>query len=136
MGPIIQVFDLFSDSKIRAQEFETAQPLFPPIFTGLFAAIRTGLWSIVGKSGIKDFVYPNFVSTLYDQKTGKARTWFLWDGNKSIPLGLQLPDEYKKLEYLVVWSPYDVVKRIETGEYLYPYRELIMNNEFVPRQQT
>jgi hypothetical protein len=34
-------------------------------------------------------------------------------------------EEYKILEYDIVWNPYDVVRRIETGEYPFPYQELI-----------
>lgn len=134
MGPIVQVFDLFSESRIQVKELDFAKPLFPPIITGIIVAIRSGLWSVIGKREVKNFIYPNFVSAYYDQKTGKARTWFLWDGAKYIPLGSQLPEEFKRLEYLIVWSPSDVVRRIETGEYLFPYRELILNNEFMPHQ--
>ena len=133
MGPIIQIFDLISEGWIGIEQLETARPLFPPVITGLFAAIRTGMWSIIGRKAVESFTYPNFVSTFFDDKTGKARLWFLWDGEKSVPLGTQLPDEYKKFEYLLVWNPPDVVKRIETGEYVFPFRELIQNNQFTPR---
>jgi hypothetical protein len=133
MGPIIQIFDLISEGRIGIEQLETAHHLFPPIITGLFAAIRTGMWSIIGRKAVESFTYPNFVSTFFDDKAGKARIWFLWDGEKSVPLGTQLPDKYKKLEYLLVWNPPDVVRRIETGEYVFPFRELIQNNQFTPR---
>jgi len=136
MGPLIQVFDLISETKIRIEQLEIATPLFPPIITGVFAAIRVDMWRVIGRKAVENFVYPNFVSTFFDDKTGKARLWFLWDGEKSVPLGTKLPDKYKKLEFLLVWDPSDVVKRIETGEYVFPFRELILHNEFIPRQQS
>ncbi|OGO35715.1 MAG: hypothetical protein A2W35_01910 [Chloroflexi bacterium RBG_16_57_11] len=133
IGPLIQIFDLISKNKINIEQLGSVGSLFPPIITGLFAAIRTGMWKIIGRKAIKGFVYPNFVSTFFDDRTGKAGVWFLWNGKESIRLGSRLPDEYKKLEYLMVWSPQDVVKRIETGEYPFPYRELIQNNKFQPK---
>jgi hypothetical protein len=36
------------------------------------------------------------------------------------------------LEFLSVWSPYDVAERIETGKGLFPNSELILNNQFTP----
>ena len=43
-----------------------------------------------------------------------------------------MPAEYKKLEFLVVWDPKNVVDRIETGKTPFPYSDLIENNEFTP----
>ena len=134
MGHLFQVYDLITEGIVQIDQLKEAKPLFPPVIVGLRAALRLGLWTIVGWMPVDEFVYPNFVSTLYDQKTGKARIWFLWDGERYIRIGDKLPEKYKKLEYSIVWSPYDVVKRIETGEYPFPYRELIQNNEFTPKQ--
>jgi hypothetical protein len=134
MGPIVQIFDLISEEHVSIGQLGSVRSLFPPIITGLFAAIRTGMWKVIGRRPVEGFAYQNFVSTLFDDKTGKARIWFLWNGEKSIKLGPQLPKEYKNLEYLMVWNPPDVVKRIETGEYVFPFRELILNNEFAPKE--
>ena len=82
---------------------------------------------------VQNFVYPNFIATEYNEKTGKASIWFLWNGERYLRIGPELPEKYKELEYLMVWSPYDVVHRIEIGEYPFPYRDLIMHNEFTPR---
>jgi hypothetical protein len=133
-GPLIQVFDLIVNSShtLNLMEIEGATPLFPPVLTGLFAAIKNGLWKVVGNLPVKDFKYPGFISTFYDQKTGKARTWYLWNGRESIRLGDSLPAKYKNLEYLVIWSPFDISDRIETGEVPYPYGDLIRFNEFIP----
>jgi hypothetical protein len=132
MGPIVKIFDLISDTQIQFEQFDVVKPLFPPIITGLFAAIRSGMWKVIGKKAVEGFVYPNFISTFFNEKNGEAGVWFLWDGSKSVRLGTQLPEKYKNLEYLMVWNPPDVVKRIETGEYPFPFRELILENKFIP----
>ena len=138
MGPLVQVFDLITEGDLPPEEvlerLKSAKPLFPPVITGVFAAVRTGLWKVIGRLPIREFTYPKFVSTFYDQKTGKARIWFLYDGEKDIRIGPELPEEYKQLEFLMVWSPYDVMYRIETGEYPYPYGDLIRYNKFTPRE--
>jgi hypothetical protein len=135
-GPLIQVFDCIINSEIHFdKDFINKGHLFPPIITGLTAAIRVGLWCVVGKSSVINFNYPMFVSSLWDEKTGEVQKWFLWNGDKFIPNGPILPVEYKSFEYLIVWSPYDVVYRIETGEYPFPYGEMINNNKFTPIQK-
>lgn len=57
----------------------------------------------------------------------------MWDGEKEIKIGKELPDEYKTLEFLVVWNPPNVTQRIETGEIPFPFGELIRDNEFTPK---
>jgi hypothetical protein len=138
-GPLIQVFDLITEGEVQPEKvlerLKQAKPLFPPVITGVFAAVRTGLWRVIGRMPVQGFVYPKFISTFWDDKTGKARVWFLYDGEKDVSLGLKLPEEYKQLEFLVVWSPYDVVYRIETGEYPYPYGDLIRYNKYTPKSK-
>jgi hypothetical protein len=131
-GPLIQVFDLIT-SDFKLEQLISSNPLFPPIITGVHAAVKSGLWRVVGHLTIARFNYPGFIYAKYDQKSGQALHWSYWDGKKITRLGTSLLDEYKKLEYLVVWSPFDVIHRIETGEYLFPYRDLILNNKFLPR---
>ena len=132
LGSMIRVFDVITEQSVSIDQLKKAGQLFPPLFTGLFAAIRKGYWKKIGYFKVDKFVYPNFVGTNYDEKTGKASIWFLWNGERYIRLGNNLPDEYKNIEYLIVWDPHDVVRRIETGEYPYPYRELILHNKYLP----
>ena len=131
-GPLIMVFDLITVSQPPLNKFSMIESLFPPIITGVFAATKTGLWKIVANVPVREFKYPGFVSTHYDQNIGKARIWFFWDGEKYIKLGTVLPENLKHLEYLIVWNPPDVALRIERGYYPFPYRELIEKNEFQP----
>lgn len=132
MGPIIQIFNLISDAEASIEEVISAKPLFPPIITGLFAAIKDGSWRVIGNRPVPNFVHPKFLSTLYDPDTGRAGMWFLWDGEKDIKIGTTLSPEYKEFEFLVIWTPQHVVDRIETGKIPFPYGELIKYNKFTP----
>lgn len=135
-GPLIQVFDSIVEetTPFNISKIHTTKALFPPVITGLFAAVRTGLWRVVGNLPIEDFVYPKFVSAYYDEKTGEAYQWFIWDGQEYIRLGSILSNDHKNKEYLIGWSPHDIVYRIETGKYPYPYGDLIKHNKFRPRE--
>ncbi|MDD5760084.1 MAG: Imm26 family immunity protein [Desulfobulbaceae bacterium] len=134
-GPMVQVFDLITEERTPIDALRNAKPLFPPVITGLHAAIRAGLWEKIGKLPVENFSHPKFVTTLFNAKTGKAGIWSLYDGVESKRIGSTLPDELKELEFLMVWSPYDVVHRIETGEYPFPFRELIIHNMYTPRSK-
>jgi hypothetical protein len=132
MGSIVQIFDIISKDKIDLKQIILSPLQFPPVIVGLYAAIKEGYWKIIGQQSISEFVHPKFISTFYDEYSGKARIWFLWDGYKEVKIGPVLPEEYKRLEYLVVWNPPDIVERIETGEVPFPYADLIKNNKFTP----
>lgn len=134
MGPIIQVYKLITNIRPSIKAITDSDLMFPPVITGLFAAIRTGFWISIGFSEVKEFIYPGFVSTFENEETGEAGIWFFWDGENSIRLGEKLPKKYKDKEFLMVWDPHDVVHRIETGEYPFPYRDLILYNKYTPRQ--
>lgn len=132
-GPFIQVFDhITTKEEMRIADAVTKQYLFPPVITGLRAMVRKGLWPVIGKKPVTDFIYPKFISSYWNDKTGEIKKWFLYDGKSFISIGLVLPEEYKKLEYLVVWSPYDVIYRIETGKIPFPFGEMIRDNKFTP----
>ncbi len=133
MGPMIQVFKLIATEIPDINLILESGQMFAPIFTGLGAALKEGFWKAIGVAKIKDFEYPGFLSTMHNDKTGKAGVWFYYDGEKDIRLGEKVPQKYKDKEFLIVWSASDVTHRIETGEYPFPYRELIHNNQYTPR---
>ncbi len=116
-GPMIRIFDLITKDNIQVDEIINTPNMFPPLIVGLRAAIKTGMWTILGNSPINDFDPPYFISAMYDSINDKMGMWYLWDRSKSeyIPLGYKLPGEYRELEQLVVWAAEDVAKRIETG---------------------
>lgn len=125
MGPIIRIFDriLDKDEKLALASLDSNLLRFPPVITGLFAAIRSGLWKRVGKLPTDTFQYPNFVSRIKDTGSGLESPWFLWKGKDFIALGHHLPSEYRTLERLVVWEPTNLVRRIEIGENPYAHSE-------------
>lgn len=132
-GPFIQIFNYLANKEELKIENAVKKPyMFPPIITGLKAAVRNGLWSVIGKMPVTDFIYPKFISSHWNDKTGEVKNWFLYDGIKFNSIGPFLSEEYKRLEYLVVWSPFDVIYRIETGLIPFPYGEMIKNNKFTP----
>lgn len=124
MGPLIQIFDHVNgiDDPSDLEQLKKADLLFPPVITGLYAAIKTGFWRIIGYLPVESFVYPKFISAMYDSRTNRVGVWYMWDGEQSIPIGRQLSEEFKQLEQLVVWDPHDIVHRIETGENPLSYR--------------
>ena len=127
-GPIIRVFDFISEEEMEFERIRErlaqARLLFPPVITGVFAAVRTGMWKVIGNMPVNDFEYPNFLN-VFDENFQPISDWFLVTKDKTIRLGKRLPQMYKNLELLVVWSPHDIVHRIETGEN--PYEEMIKN---------
>jgi hypothetical protein len=135
MGPLIKIFDIITSEKDASlQELENAEPLFPPVITGLYAAIRVGLWQKIGKLPVGDYSETKFVSSWWNDKTGEVYDWSLWDGTQFIGLGKKLPEQYKRLEYCIVWDPNNIVWRIENNEIPYPYGELIKFGSFTPRR--
>jgi hypothetical protein len=132
-GPIIQVYNLISKRDIELNEIVKEKPLFPPVITGLYAALNAGVWKVIGNIPVVGFVHPSYVSTLYNEITGEAGIWFLWDGQKDFRIGSILPEKYKFLEFLIVWNPKSIERRIETGEIPFPYGDLIKYNKFTPR---
>jgi hypothetical protein len=130
-GPLTSILDLISETTDVIDLLKDAKPLFPPIITGINAAVRTKMWKVIGNIEIKKFIYPGFISANYNEKTGVVGSWFLWNGERSIYLGSILPDKYKRLEYLVVWSQYDVIDRIEFGKYPQFLSKLINENIFI-----
>jgi len=118
-GGLVWIFDLIIRNEIATDELlsklQEAGVLLGPVFTGLRAALRTGLWRVIGHLPVKGFSYPGFLMGSYegDRIIGP---WRLWDGEKTIPLGARLPEQYRHLEMLSVWSPADVAERVETGE--------------------
>lgn len=127
-GPIIRVFDVITEDKMEFDQIQKqlayARLLFPPVITGIFAAIRTGMWKVIGNMPINDFEYPRFIN-VFDENYQPKSDWFLITEGETVRLGKKLPHAYKDLELLVVWSPHDIVHRIETGEN--PYAKMIQN---------
>jgi len=126
MGPLVRVYDLVTRSPSSAaqilRDLRTSGLMFPPIFVGVGAAVRTEMWKVLGRLPVDDFVYPGFLR-VYHERYVPYGSWVLWDGQTDELLGEQLPEYLGDLELLIVWSPLDVVSRIETGEN--PYGDMV-----------
>jgi hypothetical protein len=135
-APLVQIFKYITSEEIERDisRIIRSGPLFPPVCTGVGAAIRAKLWRIIGSEAIVAFVYPTFISPMYDPQVGKVYHWSIFDG-KFTRVGEQLPENMKKKELMVTWSPHDLSRRITTGELPFPYKELIEKNGFTPKQR-
>jgi len=102
MGPMIKVFDMITgENEASLEELENAKSLFPPVITGLNAAIKVGLWQKKGKLPVGDYSKTQFVSAWWNDKTGEVYHWSLWDGKQFIRLGKILPRNIKNLSTML-----------------------------------
>lgn len=117
-GQILQVYDVIlkGNESINTESLKNAKNLFSPVFVGISAALRAGLWRIVGYLPVENFTYPGFLSAHWSGEPLVVNRWFFWDGTHYISLGKKLPEEYKKYEYIGGYAAQDIAKRIETGE--------------------
>lgn len=131
-GPIIQVYEEKKYNPENIDNLVNSRLLFPPVIVGLFAAIKNQLWRIVDNRKVIIHGHPKFVSTIWNEKTGEAGIWSIWDGERFTGIGANLPTQYKDLEFLIIWPPQMIVERIETGKMPFPYYDLIQHNRFTP----
>lgn len=116
-GTLVRIADYFvTDLQLfNVVDANNAPDLFPPVFTFLKGAIRDGIWSKVGHSAIIHFSLPDFVSFFSGKHRYGARQWFLERDGETRKLGPQLPEQYRELEVLVIWSLEELTERIKTG---------------------
>lgn len=113
LGCLVQIFDVISQDHVSLEKLRSAGILFPPVFTGLKAAIKSGDWRIVGHMPVEGFVFPEFRST-FGTKPGVYHDWKIWDGEKETFVG-DLQTEHRALEGKVVWGYKLLEDRIATG---------------------
>lgn len=117
MGFLVQVFDRISDHSLKIEDLEGANPLFPPVFVGLRASVRSGRWKRIGNKPVTDFKFPLFRATSAT-KPGKYQNWWLFDGQTQRVIGA-LPAELRSLEVEAVWGDELLEQRIATGHHLF-----------------
>jgi len=116
LGFLVQVFDLFRiTSPASTEELRNAPQLFPPVFVGLLATVRSGRWKKIGNVPVTYFAHPKFRQTM-GTKPGTYDDWTIWDGLKTIKIG-RLPVEYRSLELKCVWGDEGLEERILQGSY-------------------
>lgn len=132
LNPLLRIVEgVFDIDTLDLNTIDITREMFPPIATGVRAAVRSGMWKKTGNLPTGSVPYPTFVSTFY-RDDGTARDWWITDGNGSRLIGPELPEKYKKCEFEVVLNPPDVVERIRTGQITFPYGDLIKDNKFTP----
>jgi hypothetical protein len=116
LGFLVQVLDLFrTTSPASTEELRNAPPLFPPVFVGLLATVRSGRWKKIGNVPVTYFAHPKFRQTM-GTKPGTYHDWTIWDGLKTIKIG-RLPVEHRSLELKCVWGDEGLEERILQGYY-------------------
>ncbi len=113
-GPLIRIFNQVSDEVLPLEKVVSREELFPPVFGGLHAAVKSGAWKKIDHLPVTNFIYPTFRITS-GTGPGTYHDWRLWDGHKIIFLG-DLPEEDQKLELLMGWTAGMIETRITTGK--------------------
>jgi hypothetical protein len=116
LGYLIRVLDCVLDEPVaNAAELTGAGDLFPPVFVGLLATVRSGRWKLIGNLAVENFSFPRFRNTI-GTKPGVYHDWHIWDGVKSVRIG-DLPAELRALELEQVWGDEGLEERIVAGTY-------------------
>lgn len=113
LGTLIQVFDIISDHPVELQEVQTAGALFPPVYVGLQATVRSGRWRRIGWLPVSPFEFPLFRRS-WGTKPGTYHDWRIGDGQKWEFVG-DLPVACRSLEMWVVWGDELLENRIASG---------------------
>ena len=116
LGYLIRVFDrITSESLDSTSGLEQAGLLFPPVFVGLRAPVRSGRWKRIGNIAVHDFEHPKFRETL-GTKPGTYHDWRVWDGRQTVKVG-DLPSHMRSLELKLVWGDEALENRIISATY-------------------
>jgi hypothetical protein len=117
LGCLIKVFDLITDEKVSVEDLARLPRMFPPVYVGLKASIRSGRWRVIGQLPVEDARIPTFRRTI-GSKPGIYHDWKIGDGQNWQPIG-DLPPDLRSLEMWLVWSDESLEKRIVTGRNLF-----------------
>jgi hypothetical protein len=116
LGYLIRILDSVREEPVRSTDELTASGnLFPPVFLGLLATVRSGRWKLIGNLPVQPFSFPHFRNTI-GTKPGTYHDWHIWDGVKSVRIG-DLPLELRTLELEQVWGDEGLEERIVAGTY-------------------
>ena len=116
LGYLVRVFEkIFQEPLSSVSALDTTRLLFPPVFVGLRATVRSKRWKLVGNLPIGMFSLPTFRQTI-GTKPGTYSDWTTWDGVKTIRYG-KLPKPLRALELECVWGDEALEGRIINGTY-------------------
>lgn len=119
-GDIIVVFSTLPNKEFK-ENITSKNILIGPVITRLKLGLESKdfKWKVV--KNLQQVKTPPLVFIWKEGGYGAkdiATRWYLYDGVENKILGEKLPDEYKKTEYLVSYSPKSLIDRIVTGQYL------------------
>jgi immunity protein 26 of polymorphic toxin system len=113
LGSLVRIFDVVRTEPVSLEELRKAKNLFPPVFVGLGAGLKSRGWKIIGQLPLEGFRFPKFrVAPIFTK--GKRHDWQIWDGEKMEFLG-ELPERLRSLEVKVGWGAAAIEERILTG---------------------
>jgi hypothetical protein len=116
LGYLIRVVDCVREEPVaKASDLRGIGDLFPPVFVGLLATVRSGRWQLIGNLAVENFRFPRFRNTS-GTKPGVYHDWHIWDGVESVRIG-DLPSELRTLELEQVWGDEGLEERIVAGTY-------------------
>jgi Immunity protein 26 len=116
LGYLVRVFDRVTSEPLSSiEELEGSGLLFPPVFVGLRASVRSGRWQKIGTMPVNGFAFPKFRITM-GTKPGTYHDWRIWDGKNTVSIG-ELPEHMRSLELKQVWGDEGLEERIVAGTY-------------------
>lgn len=118
---LVQILDLITDEEVPVDQLRGAGNLFPPVYTSLGAAVKSGEWRVIGHLPLKHTEHPRFRAT-NGYRPGVHHDWRIWDGKTTTWTG-DLPPEYRHLEEKVLWGYLALEERITSG--VNPYEEYL-----------
>ena len=114
LGYLIRVFNKITTQPLRSvNELRPVREMFPPVFVGLRASVRSGRWKCIGELPVEDFEFPKFRVT-HATTPGTYADWWVWDGEREWFVG-HLPPELRTLEMKRVWGDELLEERIGLG---------------------
>ena len=117
LGYLVRVFDYITAAGLPMASvggLETVGEMFPPVFVGLKASIKSQRWKFIGNLPVTEFRFPMFRATSAT-RPGQYDNWWLWDGQERRFIG-KLPVELRSLEIEQVWGDELLEERIATGK--------------------
>jgi Immunity protein 26 len=116
LGYLVRVFDRVDKEPLNsAVELDGVGLLFPPVFVGLRASVRSGRWQKIGAMPVNGLIVPKFRFTM-GTKPGTYHDWRIWDGRNTVSIG-DLPEHMRSLELKQVWGDEGLEERIVAGTY-------------------
>ena len=115
-GGLIRVFDALFQNRPSDLSALVKGPVRFSTFFPVAAAIKRGLFNVVGHDEIASHnqPFPVFRNGNADPKTKKVGAWWFWDGEKEWKVG-EISPEQRKMPIVGVWNDTLLVERIETG---------------------